>query len=260
MTSNHLFRTERNWLRTSIRKLAEDMPSLRNKLETLASRVDKLDDSSVGDYSIFVEMIFELQAELNALRDENQAQRAQIEEQRAQIEELREQVAELQEKNQAFHVAALRRQIAINIEYEIKMDYLLLCTSANVADLKYTYSAKAGQFKPHEVTKLSIGKAKDRAARTCSPSELDTVHKNWFDGDDQKWDIFRDAMTALKRFSHESAHPTALNGTPIDVESARALVVDTDFEEPEQRVVALEFVEKLQDIRVRNNEPVYLYR
>ncbi|KAJ3173302.1 hypothetical protein HDU87_007675 [Geranomyces variabilis] len=108
-------------------------------------------------------------------------------------------------------------QIAINIEYEIKIDYLLLRSADNVADLKYRSLARKGQFRRQKVTQLTIGKAKSRAARTCSPDNLDTVFNKWLDGDIQKREIFYDAMSELKRFSQ---YPTALNGTQIDVGSA----------------------------------------
>ena len=323
--------TQRNWLLTNIRKLADESKdeNIKAKLEKLWERANNLDHDGVDDYSAFVDVVFDNQDKLEGLWREFEKLKGDYEELKGDYQEQSQKLQKVEEKLQKVegdyqaqsqklemvggdykeqsqklqkvegdyqaqsqklekvegdyqaqshklqkvegdyqeqsqklqkvvvqlqkreHGAVLR-QVGINIEFELKVGYLQLCKDEDVTDLKIGYGKNKGKFKVWEIAKLSVGKAKELAQRSAQPEDLHSLETRWFGDDVNGPEKFRDAMSALKRFSFQGAHPTELDGILVDAGTARGLVRAMQMEEsddPELKRVALSYVDKLENIR-----------
>jgi hypothetical protein len=143
--------------------------------------------------------------------------------------------------------SALRRQIAINLEYEYKMDLL----NISAADDKDVLELKRdGNFSKFAVLGLRVERAKKIAERSSSPEALKNVTAKWFSEHSER--LFKDTMFVLKAFSTE-AHPTIYKEEPVDADTAEELVKDIEMTDPSLVEVAVFYVRRLKDIR--RNQP-----
>ncbi len=161
-------------------------------------------------------------------------------------------------KLQKLEHSAVLRQFAINVQTELKLAYLRLCSDEAVDHLKFDdEDERKGQFDPYEVASLKLDEAKALARKNADPTALHALKSSWFGEGVNGEQNFRDTMVMLKYFSRDEAHPTALDGKPVDAAKARELVEGMKLNDPnypksrqiELQQVALTLVGKLAKIR-----------
>jgi len=154
------------------------------------------------------------------------------------------------------HDSLLRRTIAINIEYEIKLDLLTLDTTRYYDDERV--------LSANVYDALEIGK-------NANEKEALRIWSEWFPtADDGK--VFTENMQLLKSVS-STVHPTSdLKGTPLTYETAKVLL-EQEFTPPkesrayfrgwiydQERIDAVApLLNKLVDRRKRVNDPTLLH-
>lgn len=121
-----------------------------------------------------------------------------------------EQLSNMAQENMRFTHGALRRQIAINIEYEIKLELLIKlqeCTDEYNVQNSDLFTLRRRVLEADEGFSLKAGTKLDNS---------------------QLWEQFCCAMRYLKAFSFD-AHPTKLNGHNISVQDA-TMLIDEEFD------------------------------
>ncbi len=279
-------------LRNGIRRLADLADDDRKKveLENLLTHVDMLDSAlnlgGEGNQPASSDVGFDYQGKLQSLKDEferlnttyhdlkseHQEQSQQLHKVEREQNELRsehnelkmehqEQSKKLQKvegKLQKLEHSAVLRQFAINVETELKLAYLRLCSDEAVEHLKFDdEDERKGQFDPYEVASLKLGEAKALARKKADLAALHALKASWFGEGVNGEQNFRDTMVMLKYFSRDGAHPTALDGKPVDAAKAMELVEGMKLNDPnypksrqiELQQVALTLVGKLAKIR-----------
>ncbi|KAI9001583.1 hypothetical protein BC832DRAFT_562082 [Gaertneriomyces semiglobifer] len=164
--------------------------------------------------------------------------------------------------------AALRRQIAINIEWELKMEFLTRCSSEASASLKYGYGKRKGQWRELDATELTMFDAKEMCLADAGADVVVEVERAWFgNGEEARVlkEMFEDAMGLLKRFSHQGARPTNLGDGDLgeQVNVAKQVIHDMEIREnddPEWKEVAEMFLDRLHEIRQRQGQNRLLLR
>ncbi|KAJ3149331.1 hypothetical protein HDU86_006966 [Geranomyces michiganensis] len=216
-------RARRKWLQNNIRKLADEAD------EPLKTKPEERQQTTEGYPRC------ELEEKISKATTDN--------------EDLKNDNKQLKAPLDAQARSALRRQIAINIEWEVKMDFLQLASEDKTASMKYGYGPLKGQFKEREVTNLPLRKAIEWAQQSAEEKDLNHLMETWFGPPENgKSEMFKDTMESLKQFSVD-AHPTVYKGIPVDAEMARELV--RDIKEEFLVDVAVEYVGKLE---VRRNQ------
>jgi DNA repair exonuclease SbcCD ATPase subunit len=171
---------------------------------------------------------------------------------KSEHQELKSEHQELKSEHQELKHDAVLRQIAINIEMELKMENLRICSDEAVKHLKHSKGKRKGKFNFYSIAKLQVSEAQDLAQHSARQEDLDAINTNWFGKDEDAEDNFVAAMAMLKRFSHDGAHPTELDGIPVNAEKAKELVEGMQQKQAngkELQGVALSFVDKLKTIR-----------
>jgi hypothetical protein len=171
---------------------------------------------------------------------------------KSEHQEQSQKLQKVEGKFQKLQHSALLRQIAINIETELKLDNLRICSDEAVKHLKYGKGKHKGKFNFHAIAKLQVSEAQDLAQQSARQKDLDAINSDWFSKDEGAEDNFIEAMVMLKRFSQDGAHPTELDGIPVDAEKAKELVQGMQLKKANDEKlqgVALSFVDKLKTIR-----------
>ena len=141
-----------------------------------------------------------MKEQIQQLQDERKEQEFNSRLMKEQIQQLRD------ERKEQLH-SSLRRQIAINIEYEIKAELL---------------SALGKRCRRNIILKSDIYELRDQVLEKGIDVPRLLYWLNW--KDDEEWDKLMDAMHYLKAFSY-TAHPTTLDdGTDVTRESAQDLI------------------------------------
>ncbi|KAJ3175863.1 hypothetical protein HDU87_005691 [Geranomyces variabilis] len=258
--SNSKLLTQRNWLRKRIAALAEDASDegIKKKLQRLSDRALKMDEKGTSDYSEFLDVIYNNQDRIDTLENELLLLRRDY-------ETLKEENTQLKMNADQAQDSALRRKIAINVEYELKLDYLRISSSDDIEELKYASGPYRGQFNPRSVTHLQLRRAKKLAQRNAPVADFERVRTDWFGATDTnlREALFIDAMSALKDEFTNAAHPIEYDGKYMTVEVARQLISNMrllETDDPELRSVAREYADKLQAIRDATGEKNFLFR
>lgn len=258
--SNPKLLTQRNYLRNRIKALADDAGSedIKKKLQKLSDRALKMDEKGTSDYSEFLDVIYDNQDRLDTLESD-------LSSLRRDYEKLLEENSQLKADANRAKNAALRRQVAINVEYELKLNYLQICPINETQDFVYASGPRRGEYDSRAVTHLQLYRAKKLAKRHAAEADYERVRENWFGTADPslRERLFASAMLALKDEFTDEAHPTAHNGKEVDVEMARQLVLTMPLrqsEDPDLRNVAGDYVDKLGSIRQATGETNFLFR
>jgi|SRR5215217_297019 len=143
------------------------------------------------------------------------------------------------------HASLLRRTIAINVEYELKRQLLLIAGMINEDE--------------EEILRNSVTSALKKAKK-ADAGETESLLCTWFPNSDHSLEKFRETMQLLKVASAE-VHPTTdIDGKPVDMATMTALI-NADFDIPQNsrqctkawetahKMTALHYVEKLVTIR-----------
>jgi hypothetical protein len=145
------------------------------------------------------------------------------------IKALRDQLQQLRAEKTAQERAALRRQIAINIEYEVKCEMFVALKR----------KCRQGAVKRAELHELRD----DVLAQSLSVPRL----AQWLDfQDEDTWEKWTSAMHYLKAFSYE-AHPTMIEGKTVSKEIATSLI-DEPFDTSSVRKMEYPWNENLRSI------------
>lgn len=133
------------------------------------------------------------------------------------VAELAMEVVEaLQQTIQSGHNDALRRQIASNIEFEIKLSCLEKLDEAVIEP----FVLSDGSWNEMQVKHVAL----EKLLQMLTESDRKAVMTEWLGGE-QNYAMFCTAMRKLKGFSANGAHPTeTLDHKPIDAEMAKQLV------------------------------------
>lgn len=143
----------------------------------------------------------------------------------------------------AFKVSAVVRQLAINIEFEVKLQLI-----KNLDD-KSSFMSSDGEFFEDFVRDYDLGKLRTKLDALKYQTVLKT---NW----DTDFNEFRQAMRRLKQFSLKEAHPKQYIGKDVTFEMAKNLInqaADDDSLSVQQnrkyKLLAISCLKKLQKIR-----------
>jgi len=165
------------------------------------------------------EIIQRLEVEVKRLTELTQSQKSELDVVTERNAALSERVDELSERLQQslqedVRSSALRRQIAINIEFEVKKE---LWSALGEDDMTAKEILHSDLFQ--------LRREFRRAGRPV-PEKL----AGWLDVESRAgWRKFSSAMEYMKAFSKQGAHPTKLNGEEVTVAHAKELV-DEPFE------------------------------
>lgn len=142
----------------------------------------------------------------------------QIEKLVVSVTRLQDEIAEMMKENNQnktelarIRRSALRRQIALNIEYEVKLEML---------------NALGQDTSEEIVLEAKMQKLRRKVMSASLPVPELTRWLNFVD--DDVWSKFTGTMNYLKAFSQE-AHPTTLDGAPVGISDAMKLIED-DFD------------------------------
>lgn len=177
-----------------------------------------------------------------------------------EVETLQRDVSDLKRERRERHDDALRRQIAINLEYEVKVSCL-----EKVDDLKkQPYRLSDGQWDEQ----MLLNTAMDRVFDLLDNPGREALIKEWFENKEQNYHIFLIAMRRLKGAFSESVHPTeTFEGRPVDADFAKRLLDEklppprtergrakTEWSDDQLKEEAKKCVEKLVLVRKKNGE------
>ncbi|KAJ3034043.1 hypothetical protein HDV00_005497 [Rhizophlyctis rosea] len=158
---------------------------------------------------------------------------------------------------------ALRRQIGINIEWELKVACLRTLPSSE--QQQYLIS---GEWKTKAVNKVDL---QDLVDKLASKDWLNILRRWFADSEDQelaeKYEALRAGLAKLKSFSETGAHPTTYKGKEVDVVMAKSLI---DEKMPRSRVpvkwsdgtlkeLVKGCIDRLSEMRKENGESELLY-
>jgi len=156
--------------------------------------------------------ISRLDARINQLLKENQTLKEELAESRKELDEAKKERDEAKEQLDTSKRNALRRQIAVNIEYEVKKELLAL--------KKPNVSEQEVQFTPfYQLQDLYSHSQDERVV---------AISQKWFGGVEwEHWERFNSAIAHLKNCFNEKAHPIGYNGDLVTKEVALQLVKET---------------------------------
>ncbi|KAI8822656.1 uncharacterized protein EV422DRAFT_505444 [Fimicolochytrium jonesii] len=244
--SRHL-RAQRKWLQNNKRKLADEAEEpLKAKLNKLWQRAESLDQAGVDDYANFLDVVFDNPTIKTELEEKLLKATSDIEDLKNDNEDLKNDNRQLNATLDAQARSALRRQIAINIDWEVKMDFLQLTSEDKTASMKYGYGPRKGQSKG-----VVFGCQLEEVA--AEKEDLNDVMETWFGPPENgKSEMFKGTMESLKQFSVDP-HPIAYKGVPVDANMARELVqgIKEEFLVDVAVEVSLWWCLCLKDIKVR---------
>lgn len=267
-----------NWTERKLKDLAAKVPDdLQPQVERLATRVKQLNQPSLKDFGDFLS-IFDNQDNISQLKWE--------------VDELKDKsmVAEkrmdyLQKRLSKIEEDAVLRQIAINVEYEVKLTLLsthvqlgtLIETQlklqllglvearapASVEPYKYGYGKRKGLWHDKAILELKLKTVEEIAKQVDAPG-VESLLTEWYGGDvGVGRQIFADAMRALKRFSTNGAHPVDLGRNPVTVETAHALVLGSGvFSEGDDEILkqkAIDCIRRLGVLRAQKGDGNFLH-
>ncbi|KAJ3033481.1 hypothetical protein HDV00_006322 [Rhizophlyctis rosea] len=220
------------------RMLAADVTELKTDMGLLKNEVAELKIAK---------------AELKIAKEKGEKSHAELKILQQQMQELRAEKEQLQAEKLEAEKSAVRRQVAINIEFELKCELL--------EAIKWSGSEKAdifvvdGEWHVERVSGLKVRDAW-KMARAASLEASNEVHKRWFGDSANQWDFIA-AMKQLKRFSHEGAHPTTYEGAPVTGEMARQFINNASMSASNKKVATL-YIDKLIAKRTEKNDPTFL--
>ncbi len=258
-------RREISELRNGIRSLADVAEDgyKKGELESLLKHVDTLESAldlgGEGKQPASSDVGFDYQDELQRLKNEFERLnttyhelKSEHQELKSEHNELKSEHNELKREHQELKRNAVRRQVGINIDMVAKMRYLRICSDEAIKHLKFGKGKQKGKFNFYAISQLQVSKARKIAQKYANAQELEAMERDWYGEDEDAEANFEAAMAMLKRFSHDGAHPTSLDGIPVDAEKAKELVKGIQPEQADDRIlqqVALFYVDKLKTIR-----------
>ena len=159
----------------------------------------------------------EFKTEMEQSKKERDEFKETMEQSKRERDEFKEAMDQFKEErdaaNQAlskFKHSTLRRQIAINIEHEFKLQ-LMNHFGEDVEE-------------PEDIQRKSFSELKRQVMSTMNPA-LSQLLKDWIGGtSSDHWVKFRNAMQYMKAFSAEYAHPVALDEASVDLCTALDLI------------------------------------
>lgn len=180
-------------------------------------------------------------SENSQLKFLNQQQQEKIKVLELQLEDSKEIQRQLAESN-------VRRQLAINIEHEIKMDYLFACPKSvqNKLDHKQRHRSLLAKYDLFEIRKW----VQDRKLR----SKLD---RKWQFKHQKDIQTFKQCMYKLKQFS-KAAHSTQLDQEDVDYKTCCELVLKANYSTTTIGRI-IQDVTKLSDVRQSQQAKKFLY-
>jgi len=278
-------KAQRDWLVREITKLADDAPdSIKDKITIIVQRVKQLNPAGIDDFANWLEIIFDSQDRIRDLGEK-------VEELTRKLNNAENALVNVTARYEKYESSAVLRQVAINVEYELKLSmlgkmvrlsnttldgvvqgilkfqFLALAQKTDplsVSDYVYNWGALKGEWRVREVLNMKLSKAEKIATQYGNPEKVRDLLVKWF-GDDievgrQK---FSEAMSGLKLFSEDGAHPTNYHDEPLTLDTARQLVVaKAQFPKEiatEMREVAIRYVDMLGQIRAENHQISFLY-
>lgn len=187
-----------------------DVSFFRNELDNLHMMALKMKST----YPTVVAYIEGLHNEMQTTEQILAQRSLQVDKLQLTVTRLQNDLTKLQDERKAFKAevdrisrSALRRQIAVNIEDEVKSEMLTALSQD-------TSEENVAEAKLHRLRAQLLDGKKDVPGLA------------WLNfHDDDAWRKFTNAMTYMKAFSQE-AHPTKLDGKPINASAAMELIDD----------------------------------
>lgn len=215
------------------------------------TKVQEIHDDALKVRSAFPVIsayVEELLSNTKFLEDSLSKKELRIEKLEFNTRALSAQIQQMREERTVREHGALRRQIAINIEYEIKCEFL---------------SALGKSRRQSAVKRADLHELRDQVLDGNQDVPALSKWLQW--KDERTWEQLSSAMHYLKAFSYE-AHPTTLEGKAVNKDTAMKLVeesFDTSFvrkmEYPwneELRKLARHCIEALQEQYRNEGEPL----
>ncbi|KAJ3053316.1 hypothetical protein HK097_004556 [Rhizophlyctis rosea] len=235
------------WVIRQIKGLAAKVPEpYREEVELLASRVQQLSGATLNDYGTFLNIVFDNQDRIRSLEERAGSLEDRVSKLTVDLADIHGKVTALIQEFDRIETPAVLRQIATNIEYELKLEFLGSCTlsqfpyvletmlkldllgaaekgnPASVGKYKYAYGATKGQWRQGDILDLRVDTAEDLAREHGTEGDVREVLDRWFtllegvpvgtpDAILAGRQVFTDAMRALKKYSSEG--PTQPNTT-----------------------------------------------
>jgi hypothetical protein len=205
-------------IRENVERAAELYATDSQSKFEIILRIAKQEVQTEVDYLKFTnnqqhEQIQRLQFDVNRLTQLGKAQKAELDKAVAANTELRQRLDEVTDGieellRQDTRTSALRRQIALNIEHEMKKELLIALGDDEVT----LYDVRNSRLP--ELRRWM------RQERVPMPESLSWANIQSPAG----WRRFSAAMEYMKAFSKQGAHPTQMNGEDVTVEQAKELV------------------------------------
>lgn len=136
---------------------------------------------------------------------------------RAEISDLQKRVGDVEQTRVAYQTSAVLRQIALNIEHEVKKMIVHDVGPQHFPDI---YPARTKSINHHVLTKTMVSALLNRAFDMLGESDYKAMETIIFPSGVE---LFEDTMYRLKRFS-DSAHPTTFQNAPVDLKTAQELI------------------------------------
>ncbi len=217
-----------------------DHISLRVQIQTVVDRL-------ITDLEVIRRQYHEEQDKVTKLQIEIEKLRTELEKSKSENADLNGKVNTLQRSVTGTEHSALRRTIAINIEYEVKYQMLVVLGEEDPTTDEVSESKVSELF--HKVKRLE---------------KKDAFLESWFGENYGKYNRFADTMGYLKDFSY-MAHPTELDGDLVDERVALELINEDfvtrgrkrKFTWDELKADAKVFVEKLAQCRKMGEQLLY---
>ncbi|KAJ3270780.1 hypothetical protein HK104_004855, partial [Borealophlyctis nickersoniae] len=144
----------------------------------------------------------------------------------------------------------ITRQIALNIEFEIKMD-VLRAMESSVGESAVLEFKSRGAWHRRTISRAELDEVWD-LVRAFSEELAKRKKEKWFGGGTggvEKEKDFQKAMWSLKELPRRGAHPTTYNkGAQVQARLARE-IVNNHLEDGYEKEVAMEFLVRLRTIR-----------
>ncbi|KAJ3034085.1 hypothetical protein HDV00_005449 [Rhizophlyctis rosea] len=247
-------KAQRDWLIGKISKIGEEAPpDIQTKITLLVNRVKQLNAGGLDDFANWLDIIFDNQDRITQLHPTPR--------------ENRDKLLVITQQYEKYESSAVLRQLAINIEYELKLDMLGVAESGDptsVAEFKYMWGVWQGQWDVQAVLNLKLARAEKLVSEYGKEDEVKAVRERWYgESIEVGRQKFRQAMAGLKTFSDDGAHPTQYHEEPVTVEIAKELVT-AKAKYPkavaaELRETALHYLDILSKIREDSGQDKFLY-
>lgn len=263
-------KAQRDWLVREITKLADDAPdSIKDKITIIVQRVKQLNPAGIDDFANWLEIIFDSQDRIRDLGEK-------VEELTRKLNNAENALVNVTARYEKYELklSMLGKMVRLSnttldgvVQGILKFQFLALAQKTDplsVSDYVYNWGALKGEWRVREVLNMKLSKAEKIATQYGNPEKVRDLLVKWF-GDDievgrQK---FSEAMSGLKLFSEDGAHPTNYHDEPLTLDTARQLVVaKAQFPKEiatEMREVAIRYVDMLGQIRAENHQISFLY-